>query len=102
MPAMDDLLLRMRVLANVVVPLLFFMASVYLALHVLFARFVTRPESPVLWFFSVVTRPVTRPVAALLPAGTPEPRVRLVSLAVYAALWIATRVILTATVAGAR
>jgi small-conductance mechanosensitive channel len=67
----------------------------------LFARLMTRPESPVLWFFDVVTRPLTRPVRALLPAGVPEARVRAVSLAVYAALWIIVRVIL-AGLTGAR
>ena len=40
---MDELGLRLMLLANIVVPLLFFMAAVYLALHILFARFVDRP-----------------------------------------------------------
>ena len=55
---------------NVVVPLVLFMASVYLCLHILFARLITRPDSPVLWFFSVVTGPLTRPVRAAAAAGT--------------------------------
>ena len=54
----------------------------------------TRPDSPVLWFFSVVTGPLTRPVRALLRAGTPERRVRLVALGVYVALWLGARVLL--------
>ena len=41
-----------------------------------------------LWFFSVVTGPLTRPVRAVLPRGTPEPRVRAVALAMYVALWL--------------
>ena len=97
---MDDLSLRLRVLVNLVVPLVLFMACVYLALHVLFARVLTRPDNPMLWFFSVVTRPLTRPIAAMLPAGTPEGRVRLVALGVYAVLWIVVRVILRATLVG--
>ena len=79
---------------NVVVPLVFFMASVYLLLHVLFARFITRPDSPVLWFFAVVTGPLTRPVRALLAPGIREPRVRLVALGVYIALWLGSRILL--------
>lgn len=88
-PVMDDVVLRALALLRVLVPFVFFMASVYLALHILFARFVPagRP-SATLWFFSIVTGPLTRPVRALLPPGTPEPRVRALSLAVYAGLWI--------------
>jgi hypothetical protein len=89
-----DLSIRLLHTINIVVPLVFFMASVYLFLHVLFARFIARPDSPVLWFFSVVTGPLTRPVRALLPSGTPERRVRLVALAVYVAIWLTTRVLL--------
>jgi uncharacterized protein YggT (Ycf19 family) len=89
---MDDLLLRLSVLARVVVPLLLFMAWLYLLLHILFARIVRQPDSPLLWFFAVVTGPLTRPVRALLPPSTPEPRVRLVALAVYVALWLFARI----------
>jgi hypothetical protein len=80
---------------NVVVPLVFFMASTYLFLHVIFARFISRPDSPVLWFFSVVTGPLTRPIRAMLAPGTPERRVRLIGLGVYVALWLGCRIILS-------
>jgi hypothetical protein len=70
------------------------MASLYLALHIAFARFIRRADSPVLWFFAVVTGPLTRPVRAALPRGLPEPRVRTISLAVYLVLWMTARVIL--------
>jgi hypothetical protein len=90
----SDLGVRLTALAYIVVPLLFFMAAVYLALHVLFARMVRDPASPVLWFFAVVTGPLTRPVRAFLPPGTPEPRVRVVALALYGALWLASRALL--------
>lgn len=99
-PGMDEFVARLPLLVNLVLPLLLFMACIYLALHMLFARLVSRPESPVLWFFAVVTRPLTRPVRALLPAGMPEARVRAVSLAVYAALWIIVRVILAGLTGG--
>jgi hypothetical protein len=91
---MDGLLLRLGLVVNVVVPLLFFMASVYLALHMTFARLIATPQSPVLWFFSVVTGPLTRPVRALLPPTTPERRVRAVALGVYVGLWLLSRTVL--------
>ena len=90
---MGDLGVRILLVLNVVVPLLLFMASVYLALHITFARFIQRPDSPVLWFFGVVTGPLTRPVRATLPLGYPERRVRTISLAVYVTLWIAARLL---------
>jgi hypothetical protein len=91
---MADIAARLPFVLNLVLPLVLFMAWIYLALHMLFARLVTNPESPVLWFFAVVTGPLTRPVRALLPTGTPEPRVRMMALALYVALWIVVRVVL--------
>jgi hypothetical protein len=90
---MGDVSLRLLLVVNLLVPLLLFMAAVYLGLHILFARLIHRPDSPVLWFFAVVTGPLTRPVRALLPAGIPEPRVRTIALAVYVLLWIAVRIV---------
>jgi hypothetical protein len=98
---MEDVAARVPLVMNLVLPLVFFMAWVYLALHILFARLVVNPQSPVLWFFAVVTGPLTRPVRSLLPVGTPEARVRTISLAVYVALWIVARVVL-AGLTGAR
>ena len=86
---MDDLAIRATALLRVLIPFIFFMASVYLALHMLFARLVSGDRSSAtLWFFSVVTGPLTRPMRALLPPGTPESRVRALALAVYVGLWI--------------
>jgi hypothetical protein len=73
-----------------------YMASIYLALHVVVARLIRAPDSRLLWFFSVVTAPLTRPVRALLPAGTPEARVRMVALGLYVVLLIAARLALAA------
>jgi hypothetical protein len=86
----DDVGVRALVLLNVVIPLLFFMAWVYLALHVIFARLVSA-DNPALWFFGVVTGPLTRPVRGFLPRGTPETRVRTVALLVYFVCWIVVR-----------
>jgi hypothetical protein len=88
---MGDAVARLPALLNVVLPLVCFMAWIYLALHILAARLVSRPDSPVLWFFGVVTAPLTRPVRALLPAGVPEPRVRAIALGAYLLLWIVVR-----------
>jgi hypothetical protein len=87
---MEDFLARLSHVTSFILPLLLFMASIYLALHITFARLIPNRESPVLWFFSVVTGPLTRPVRALLPAGTTETRLRHVSLAIYAGLWLAS------------
>ena len=95
---MDDFFVRLPVLLNLILPLLFFIATVYLALHMVFARLIANRESPVLWFFSVMTNPLTRPVRALLPHGASETRVRAVALGVYVMLWMLVRVILAGLV----
>jgi hypothetical protein len=87
----DELVLRLYLFFNVLVPLVFFMAAVYLSLHIVFARLIATHASPVMWFFGVVTAPLTRPVRAWLAPGTPEPRVRLLALGVYAGLWLLSR-----------
>ena len=87
---MSELELRLLVLANVVIPLLLFMAWVYLALHVVFARVFDR-DNPALWFFGVVTGPLTRPVRKFVSPGAPDSRVRMVALIVYFALWVVVR-----------
>ena len=69
-------------------------AAIYLALHIVVARVARTPDNRVLWFFSVVTGPLTRPARALLPADTPEPRVRLVTLVALVLLWIGARMLL--------
>jgi uncharacterized protein YggT (Ycf19 family) len=70
----------------------FYLAAIYLALHIVVARFVRAPESRLLWFFSVVTGPLVRPVRALMPDGTPETLVRAVSLAAYVVLMLVAHV----------
>ena len=87
---MDELTLRLGLLARMLVPFLFMMASVYLAVHVVFARLIASPRSQVLAFFTVVTMPLTRPVRAWLPPETTDARVRAVALIVYLVLWIVT------------
>ena len=86
---MDALLIR----AVLILGFLAYMAAVYLLLHIVFARLIRGSESRTLWFFSVVTRPLTRPVRPLLAPDTPETRVRLIALGVYAAFWLITKVL---------
>ena len=87
---MHELVYRLLVLIWFVA----YMAAIYLALHIILARFITAPESRVLWFFSVITTPLTRPVRAALPAGVPEGRVRWITLALCVAVWLGTRLVL--------
>jgi hypothetical protein len=76
-----------------------FIALFYLMLHILVSRFIKKPENKVLWFFSVLTQPLTRPVRAWLAGDMPEQRVRLLALIFYAVLWLIA-VALTRMVAG--
>jgi hypothetical protein len=71
-----------------------YMAGIYLLVHIVFARLVRNPESPVLWFFSVITGPLTRPVRAFLPPGASEARLRWLALGACAASWLLTKVVL--------
>jgi hypothetical protein len=83
--------LRLYLLLNIVIPFVFFMAAIYLAVHIVFARFVRTPTSPVMWFLGVVTGPLTRPIRGWLAPGSPESKVRVVALGIYVALWLASR-----------
>jgi uncharacterized protein YggT (Ycf19 family) len=80
--------------ALVLVWFLSYMAAIYLALHMIVARVTRGPDSRLLWFFSVITGPLTRPVRAWAPPGTSESRVRLITLIALVAVWLGTRVLL--------
>ena len=77
-----------------VVGFLAYMAGIYLLVHIVFARLIRDPASPVLWFFSVITGPLTRPVRTFLPPDAPQARVRWLALGVCAAIWLLTKVVL--------
>jgi hypothetical protein len=87
---MHELIYRLLVL----VWFLSYMAAIYLALHMVVARFTRAPDSRLLWFFSVITGPLTRPVRAWVSQGTSEGRVRLITLLALVALWLGTRLLL--------
>ena len=67
------------------------MAVIYLALHGLVARFSRKPESKLLWFFSVVTAPLTRPVKMWIAPGRADDRLISVALLFYGLLWLLVR-----------
>lgn len=81
---MSESALRLLVLAR----FLSFVALVYLALHILFSRLITKTDSKVLWFFSVLTWPLTWPIRKWLGPQPSEARLRLVAVALYVALWL--------------
>jgi hypothetical protein len=72
----------------VLIRFLCFMAVVYLGLHIVFSRLISRSDSKILWFFSVITLPLTRPVRAWFVPGTSESRLRFVTLVFYVVLWM--------------
>ena len=76
-----------------------FIALFYLMLHILVSGIIKRPENKVLWFFSVLTEPLTRPVRAWVAVDMPEKRVRLIALVFYGVLWLVA-IALTRMVAG--
>ena len=67
-----------------------FVAVVYLALHWTVRRLSAKPNSKLLWFFSVVTSPLTRPVKVWIMPGATDDRILSASLLFYGLLWLAT------------
>jgi hypothetical protein len=86
---MDVLLIRLVLLAG----FLAYMAAIYLVLHMIFARLIRDPASRALWFFSVVTAPLTRQIRRFLPVDASDARVRVVALGAYATIWLITKVL---------
>jgi len=65
-----------------------FIAVIYLALHVIVARLSMRPNSRLLWFFSVVTAPLIRPVRIWIMPKIAEKRLLSAALLFYFLLWV--------------
>jgi hypothetical protein len=65
-----------------------FMAVVYLALHAIIIRLISKSDSKLIWFFSIVTDPLTRPVPFWVRRDAPPSHVILVALVCYGVLWI--------------
>jgi hypothetical protein len=81
---MNESVLRLLVLLR----FLCFVALVYLSLHLIFSRLISKPENKVLWFFSVLTNPLTWPVRAWLMPNVSESRLLFSAVLVYGLLWI--------------
>lgn len=81
---MTESALRLLVVAR----FLCFVAVVYLGLHIFFSRLISRSDSKILWFFSIITLPLTLPVRAWLAPDTPESRLRFAALFLYVVLWV--------------
>jgi hypothetical protein len=65
-----------------------FLAVVYLTLHKIARRVSRKPDSKLLWFFSVLTAPLLRPVRAWTTPGTTEAQLLSRSLIFYLLLWL--------------
>ena len=65
-----------------------FMAVVYLTLHKIAERLSRKPGSKVIWFFSIVTAPLIRPVRRWLAPGAAESNLISAALLFYLALWL--------------
>jgi len=72
----------------VLVRFLCFVAVIYLGLHIIFSRLISRADSKVLWFFSVITSPLTWPVRTWIAPNVDEHKLRLTALVVYGLLWL--------------
>jgi hypothetical protein len=64
------------------------MAIFYLALHKIVFRLSQKTNSKLLWFFSVLTAPLTRPVRAWIMPGASDDQLLSGSLLFYAFLWL--------------
>jgi hypothetical protein len=87
---MATLLYRLLLLISFVA----YMAAIYVALHIVVARFSRAPGSRLLWFFSVLTGPLTRPIRSMLPNGMTESQVRYLTLAACIVIWLTIRLVL--------
>lgn len=77
-------------IAQIVLLLRFFcfMAVFYLALHKIVARLSRKPESKLLWFFGVLTAPLTLPVKRYSSPDATDDQIVSYSLIFYGLLWM--------------
>jgi hypothetical protein len=77
-------------IAQIVLLLRFFcfMAVFYLALHKLVARLSRKPDSKLLWFFGVLTAPLTLPVKRYSSPEATDDQIVSYSLIFYGLLWM--------------
>jgi len=65
-----------------------FMAVFYLALHKIVARLSRKPDSKLLWFFGVLTAPLTLPVKRYTSPDATDDQIVSYSLIFYGLLWM--------------
>jgi hypothetical protein len=65
-----------------------FMAVFYLALHKIVLRLSQKPNSKLLWFFSVLTAPLIRPVRAWIMPDASNDQLLSRALLFYILLWL--------------
>ena len=65
-----------------------FIALFYLALHAIVIKLTAKSDSKLIWFFSLVTDPLIRPVRSRLRRDASPLHVIFVAMLVYGALWI--------------
>lgn len=65
-----------------------FMAVFYLALHKIVARLSRKPDSKLLWFFGVLTAPLTLPVKRYSSPDATDDQIVSYSLIFYGLLWM--------------
>jgi hypothetical protein len=87
---MDTMVYRLLLLISFIA----YMAAIYVALHIVVAHFNRVPGSWLLWFFSVLTGPLTRPIRRILPDGMTESQVRYLTLGACIVIWLTTRLVL--------
>ncbi|HQQ77060.1 MAG TPA: hypothetical protein PLB01_06865 [Thermoanaerobaculia bacterium] len=77
-----------------------FMATIYLALHMIVAKLIRNPQSKVLAFLTIMTHPLTVPARSFLGPGTPEARVRGVTLGGLVCIWLLARTVMAFLASG--
>jgi hypothetical protein len=87
---MDTLIYRLLLLISFIA----YMAAIYVALHIVVAHFSRMPGSRLLWFFSVLTGPLTQAIRRILPGGVTDSQIRYLTLAVCVVIWLVTRLLL--------
>jgi len=65
-----------------------FMAVFYLALHKLVARLSRKPDSKLLWFFAVLTAPLTLPVKRYSSPDASADQIVSYALVFYVVIWL--------------
>ena len=65
-----------------------FIAVFYLALHKIVARFSRKPNSKLLWFFGVLTAPLTMPVKRYSSPDATNDQIISYALVFYGLLWM--------------